>query len=57
MVLVNGRIEGTWTTESKRSKTIVKIEMFGRATDLVEQEIAVEARSVSDFLNGDVELA
>jgi hypothetical protein len=56
IVLVDGRIEGTWEYDSRRSKTVLKVEMFRPPEEMVKREIEVEARRLGEFLWTEVEL-
>ncbi len=49
VVLVDGRVEGVWGYEKKRSQVEVKIEMFSPASNTVKGGIEREAKRLGDF--------
>jgi uncharacterized protein YcaQ len=57
VVLVDGRIEGTWEYETQGSRTAVRIDVFGPASARVKRGIEVEVNRLGEVLNSQVELA
>ncbi len=56
VVLVDGRMAGTWEYDSQRSQTTVKVSMFKPAAAGVKEGIAAEAERLGNFLNTKVVL-
>lgn len=57
VVLVDGRIAGTWGHAKKGKGWRISVEMFGRASRAVRDGIGREAEDVGRFLGGDAEIA
>lgn len=57
VVLVDGRIEGVWKYEKKRSQIDVQVEMFAHPTSTVKEGIEAEAERLGEFLGGEVHLS
>jgi hypothetical protein len=57
VVLVGGRMEGVWEYDKKRSKVVVKVEMFAQPDSEVRQGIDAEASRLGKFLDTDVEVS
>lgn len=47
VILVNGSIQGVWHTTSRRSHTIIKVNLFTPSTALIRQGIEAEAERLS----------
>jgi hypothetical protein len=54
VVLVNGSIQGTWNSTTRRSQVVVKVRMFSPPTASVRKGIEVEADRLSDFFGAKV---
>jgi hypothetical protein len=54
VVLVDGRIEGVWEYDKKRTQTVVTIEMFTPPTAALKAGIEAEARRLGGFLGSEV---
>ena len=58
VLLVNGRMEGTWRHEQKGSRVAVTVEPFGgRPVAAVRRAAGEEAERLADFLGGTVDVA
>ncbi len=49
VVLVDGRMEGVWNYDKKRSEVVVKVEMFSPPTATVKRSIEREAKRLGEF--------
>ena len=49
VVLVNGSIQGVWTSKVQRSQTIIKVSLFCSPTETIQKGIEAEAERLSDF--------
>jgi hypothetical protein len=56
VLLVNGRMDGVWRHERKGRSLIVEIEPFGRTPKWARTQAGSEARRLTDFLGGELEL-
>lgn len=54
VVLVDGRIAGTWTQDRQRSRTVVEVDMFVPPGDRIKNGVEMEAKRLGDFLNSDI---
>jgi uncharacterized protein YcaQ len=57
VLLVNGRMEGTWRHEAKGGRVEVTIEPFGKVEAWVRRAAGVEAERLAQFLGGTLALA
>jgi hypothetical protein len=57
VLLVNGRMEGTWRHELQGSRVAVAIEPFGRTASWVRRAAEEEAERLADFFDGSLSLA
>ena len=55
VVLVDGRIAGTWTYDRQR-RTVVKVNMFTPPSDRIKDGIETEAICLGNFLDSDIEV-
>lgn len=51
VVLVDGRMEGVWEYETRKSQTLVKVRMFAAPAEEVRRGIEVEAEQLEGFLD------
>lgn len=56
ILLVDGRMEGTWKSEQKGRKVLVTIEQFREQPAWVKAQIEAEAERLAEFLGGNLEL-
>jgi hypothetical protein len=56
VVVVNGRMEGVWSYEKKRGRTLVSVEMFSAARKKTKAAIELEASKLGDFLAAPAEV-
>ena len=56
VLLVNGRMEGTWRHELKGSQVEVTLQPFGEAPVWVRRAAALEAERLAAFLDGKLHL-
>ncbi len=56
VVLVNGSIQGVWTSKIQRSQTIIKVNLFCSPTAAIQKGIEAEAERLSDFFKTKVAL-
>jgi hypothetical protein len=56
VVLVDGYIKGVWEYTTRRTQTIVKVQLFAPPTAAVRRGIAAEAQRLGGFLNTEVVL-
>ncbi len=56
VILVNGSIRGVWNSTSRRSQTVVKVNLFCSATAAIRKEIAAEAERLSHLFEKEVVL-
>ena len=54
VVLVNGSIQGVWQSTTRRSQTIVKVDLFSQPTTDIRKGIEAEAERLSDFYKTNV---
>jgi hypothetical protein len=54
VVLVDGRIEGVWEYETRKTETLVKVSMFATVAEKVRREIEAEAQRLQGFLDTNV---
>jgi hypothetical protein len=54
VVLVNGRMDGVWEYETRRSQTVVKVRMFAPPAASLRKGIEAEAERLSPYLNTEV---
>lgn len=53
VILINGEIVGTWTYESGKKSTIIKINYFSKINVRMEDKISREIDKMGDFLAGE----
>jgi len=51
VILVNGSIQGIWRYNTRRSQTVVKVNLFSSFTASIRKGIEAEAERLSDFFN------
>jgi DNA glycosylase AlkZ-like len=56
VILVNGSIRGVWNSTSRRSRTVVKVNLFCSATAAIRKGIAAEAERLSHLFEKEVVL-
>ncbi len=56
VILVNGSIRGVWNSTSRRSQTVVKVNLFCSATAAIRKGIAAEAERLSHLFEKEVVL-
>ena len=56
VVLVNGSIQGVWTSKIQRLQTIIKVNLFGSPTAAIRKGIEAEAERLRDFFKAEVAL-
>jgi hypothetical protein len=54
VVLVDGRIGGVWTYETRKGQTVVKVGMFAPAAKKVRSGVEAETQRLEGFLNTNV---
>jgi Winged helix DNA-binding domain len=54
VVLVNGSIQGIWQSTTRRSQTIVKVQLFCSPTALIQKGIEAEVERLRDFFKTNV---
>jgi hypothetical protein len=56
VVLVNGSIQGVWHYTTRRSQTVVKVQLFCSPTAVIQKGIEAEVERLSDFFKTKVVL-
>ncbi|WP_126552678.1 winged helix DNA-binding domain-containing protein [Dictyobacter kobayashii] len=56
VILVNGSIQGIWSSTSRRAHTVVKVSLFSPATASIRQGIEIEAERLSLLLGKEIVL-
>ncbi len=56
VVLVNGSIQGVWQYTTRRSQTVVKVQLFCSPTAVIQKRIEAEVERLSDFFKTKVVL-
>jgi uncharacterized protein YcaQ len=56
VVLVNGSIQGVWQYTTRRSQTVVKVQLFCSPTAVIQKGIEAEVERLSDFFKTKVVL-
>lgn len=49
VVLVNGSIQGVWNSTTRRSQTVIKVQMFSSPTPEIRKGIEAEAERLGDY--------
>jgi hypothetical protein len=57
VVLVDGRMAGTWTYEGRGPKIELNVEMFAGPTAAVKRGVVAEAKRLAEFLEAEVSVA
>ncbi|HET7090700.1 MAG TPA: crosslink repair DNA glycosylase YcaQ family protein [Anaerolineae bacterium] len=50
VVLIDGRMEGTWDYDNQHARIVVKVEMFAPPTASIKRGIQTEAKRLGEFL-------
>lgn len=56
VILVNGSIQGIWHTKTRRSRTIIEVNLFSSPTPAIRQGIAAEAERLGHLFEKEVGL-
>jgi hypothetical protein len=56
VVLIDGRIDGTWDYDQGHSTVFLKVDLFQPASDEVKNGIQAEAKRLSEFLGAEIEV-
>jgi hypothetical protein len=57
VVLLDGRMAGTWSHERRRGKVSIKVEMFAPPPASIKQAIQTQAQQLAAFLDTEVEVS
>jgi hypothetical protein len=56
VVLIDGRMEGVWSHDVQRSRTVIEVEMFSTAPARLKRDLRAEGQRLGEFLGSPVEL-